>query len=208
MLTNIETELNNSFDSLSICDEVRVNAKDLLEKLKEKSPLSYYHSVSCALISIPAADCFRINRNKLFFSALLHDVGKLEIPSDVLDKNQGFDSSDMQVMRGHPIHTFNILYPKFRFSAGVGFYHHENQDEGYPESKLPLNGYSDATYNEMHYCARILSVIDAYEAMITRENDRYGHSILPSKTKKELLKLRHGQKDMIMKLYDKEVIGK
>lgn len=208
MHTNIENELEHTYSLLHVPKEIKNAANSLLEKLRKKSPFKYNHSINCALLAIPTADCFGIERSKLFFSALLHDIGNLNTPSEVLDKKDGFDNMDMQVIMEHPTQTFLILYPMFKFSAGVGYYHHENQDDGYPNSNLPLNGYSDETYNEIHYCAKVLSVLDAYDAMTSRKNDRYGDVILPSETKSKVLALRHGQKDLIMRLYDKGVLGK
>jgi HD-GYP domain-containing protein (c-di-GMP phosphodiesterase class II) len=209
MLENLDTALKDSFDLLHVSNERRRKATELLEQLKKKSPFKYSHSINCALLSIPAADCFGILRNKMFFSALLHDIGNLETPEEILNKKEGFDDFDNQIIRKHPLDTFTILYfENFKFAAGVGHYHHNYQDEGYPNSNLPLNGYSDATHYEMQYCAKILSILDAYQAMTSRDNDKFGKIIPPSKTKEKVILLRHGQKDMIMKLYQKEVLGK
>jgi HD-GYP domain-containing protein (c-di-GMP phosphodiesterase class II) len=91
--------------------------------------------------------------------ALLHDVGKIGVPDEVLKKPAALNDMEWEAMRKHPL-LAGMMVSKVGFLEGatpILLYHHERFDGGgYPfglsGDKIPLD-------------ARIFSVIDAYEAM-------------------------------------------
>jgi putative nucleotidyltransferase with HDIG domain len=91
--------------------------------------------------------------------ALLHDIGKLDMPASILSKPAPLDENEWRVMRTHPQVGYDLVrnQPRFAEAAEIVLAHHEAFDgSGYPRG---LNG------SRIPVAARILSVADAYDSM-------------------------------------------
>ena len=103
--------------------------------------------------------------HKIGFCGLLHDVGKMKVPVEVLNKPSGLSEKEFKVMKAHTIHGRNLLMSSTRPGAyqgavDVAYSHHERIDgSGYPR-KLSAAGISQFS--------RIIGVVDAYDAMTTK----------------------------------------
>ena len=93
-------------------------------------------------------------------AALLHDIGKVGIDDDVLRNTGALTAEEMALMKQHPEYGWYVLrlFPKLEQAALFVLHHHEHYDgTGYPAGlageDIPLG-------------ARIVSVIDAFDAMI------------------------------------------
>ena len=98
--------------------------------------------------------------------ALLHDIGKLEMPSSILSKPAPLDDDEWQVMRTHPQVGYDLLKSQARFAdaAEIVLSHHEAWDgSGYPRQ---LHG------DSIPLAARVLSVADAYDSMTQPHTQR------------------------------------
>jgi cyclic di-GMP phosphodiesterase len=107
-----------------------------------------------ALGGLPDIDLVAIEHG-----ALLHDIGKLDVPSAILTKPAPLDDSEWDVMRRHPELGYDLLknLPRFAGAADLVLAHHEAFDgSGYPRglkaAQIPLG-------------ARMLAVADAYDSM-------------------------------------------
>ena len=107
----------------------------------------------------------------LVASLHLHDVGKIGIPDHILMKPASLTDEEWKIMRQHPIKGAKILEPLtgFKEVANVVLHHHENFDgTGYPDSlreeQIPLE-------------ARIVAVVDAFHAIISKRCYSKGKSI-------------------------------
>ncbi|HVA63887.1 MAG TPA: HD-GYP domain-containing protein [Terriglobales bacterium] len=108
---------------------------------------------------------------ELEISATLHDIGKIGIPDNILNKQQGLDAAEAAIMRRHPEYGWAILrqVPGFEWIALFILHHHERWDgSGYPGK---LRG------REIPLGARILAVVDAFHAMTSDRPYRRGVSI-------------------------------
>lgn len=104
----------------------------------------------------------------LHIAGLLHDIGKIGIPESILNKPAPLNEEEKKKMNEHPLVGTAILQPiKELEDAILGVkYHHERYDgSGYPEG---LKG------NQIPMIAAIISVADAYDAMITDRPYRRG----------------------------------
>lgn len=120
----------------------------------------YYCSLIAEILDLPES-----SRNDLRFASILHDIGKIGIPDNVLLKKGRLTDSEREIIAEHPILSESIISPlpfldKVRKIVRS---HHEHYDgSGYPDG---LKG------NEITIEARILAVADAFDAM--RSNRPY-----------------------------------
>ncbi|MCX7775599.1 MAG: response regulator [Spirochaetaceae bacterium] len=105
---------------------------------------------------------------QLEYAALLHDIGKIGIPDSILLKRRDLDERERQIMRMHPIIGAQILstVQTFARAAAAVRHHHERWDgQGYPEG---------ARGEEIDRLARIISLADTFDAMVTSRPYRQG----------------------------------
>lgn len=91
--------------------------------------------------------------------ALLHDIGKMSIPDSILFKEGPLTEEEMEIMRRHPIHAFELLSPiiYLRPALDIPYCHHERWDgSGYPRG---LKG------EQIPLAARIFAVVDTWDAL-------------------------------------------
>lgn len=94
-------------------------------------------------------------------AASLHDIGKIGVPTDVLNKPGPLNTEELSLLSAHPTIGAEIIggLPFLKEVATIISQHHERPDgKGYPEG---LSG------EDIHPVARIISVADAYDAMMT-----------------------------------------
>ena len=98
--------------------------------------------------------------------ALLHDIGKLNMPTAILSKPAPLDDAEWRVMRTHPQAGYDLLksQPRFADAAEIVLSHHEAWDgSGYPRQ---------LTGDEIPLSARVLAVADAYDSMTQPHTQR------------------------------------
>lgn len=101
-------------------------------------------------------------------AALLHDIGKVGIPDAILRKPGRLDADEYAMMKKHPEYGWAVLrmLPGFERAALDILHHHENFDgKGYPAGLREL---------EIPVVSRIVSVIDAFDAMVSSRPYRVG----------------------------------
>ncbi|MEP0842482.1 MAG: HD-GYP domain-containing protein [Phycisphaerae bacterium] len=102
----------------------------------------------------------------LEWAGLLHDIGKIGIPEEVLNKAGKLTSEEFALIKGHPSRSFEVLRPVASLAGlldGV-LYHHENPDgSGYPEG---LKG------DQIPLMARIIHVVDVFDALTSTRSYR------------------------------------
>ena len=119
-----------------------------------------------AVVLARALGCDETELQNIYWGALLHDIGKLGVPDDILRKPGPLTEAEWQIMRQHPVIGEEILRPVGRMHevASLVRHHQERWDgAGYPDR---LQG------EEIPLGARILAVVDTYGAMI--DNRAYG----------------------------------
>jgi len=96
---------------------------------------------------------------RMEIAGLLHDLGKLSVPNDILEKNGKLDNEEFNAIRKHPYYTYAVL-KKFNGLEDIAIfaaYHHERQDgNGYP---FHVNG------DDFPNHARIIAVADILTAL-------------------------------------------
>jgi HD-GYP domain-containing protein (c-di-GMP phosphodiesterase class II) len=114
-------------------------------------------------LGLPETDFYQLE-----VAALLHDIGKIGIPDAILKKEGKLTDDERALMNKHPEYSWSILrlFPGLEKAGLYALHHHESYDgSGYPGK---LKGV------EIPIGARIVSVIDAYDAMISNRCYRKG----------------------------------
>ena len=91
--------------------------------------------------------------------ALLHDIGKLGVPDDILFKTEGLTPEEWEIMKRHPELAYEMLSPiaYLKPALAIPYYHHERWDgSGYP---IGLKG------EQIPLEARIFAVVDVWDAL-------------------------------------------
>ena len=104
----------------------------------------------------------------LEIAALLHDIGKVGIPDAILRKPGKLEADEYALMKKHPEYGWAVLrtLPGFEHAALDILHHHESFDgTGYP---------AGLKANEVPIVSRIVSVIDAFDAMVSSRPYRKG----------------------------------
>ena len=175
----INSELNPLFDSLGVENENQVKLVNYLKRIGQKDSNKLLHSMRVGSLGISVANNLKINPNKLFYPGLLHDSGIIRISDDVIKRSneyKAFSLEDMEIMKSHPLYSYEILKEDYRFSAMISLLHHRYQKDKYPnEEDFPLeyNELSPGTKAEVEDISRYISVIDCYDAAKNRDNGRF-----------------------------------
>ena len=143
-------------------DRLNAIARAFASVIDAKSPFTAGHSRRVALYSIDigrslgfdAQQCDELSR-----AALLHDIGKLGVSNEILDKPGKLTEEEWLMMRKHPIHSQRILerLTPFREIALIAGCHHERLDgKGYP---------AGIAAEEISPEARIITISDIFDAI-------------------------------------------
>lgn len=154
----------------SLVDNVLSNRNAMLQmsSLKSHHEYTFYHSANVAILSVALAST--ITRDQRFLSslgsgALLHDIGKLAIGLDIIDKPGALSPEEWDKMRQHPTIGTQIASQMKGVDRSVLvpiFEHHMRWDgSGYP-TRTPRR--------KQHITSRIVAVADSYDAMTSKRS--------------------------------------
>jgi HD-GYP domain-containing protein (c-di-GMP phosphodiesterase class II) len=134
--------------------------------IKDYDEYTYHHSVNVSILSIALGQRLGLNKKiltELGLTALFHDIGKVEIPYEILNKSTNFTDDEWTLIKRHPIWGVRAILKLRGFdrttmrSSIVAFEHHMNYDfSGYPKVR---------NYTELDLYSRMVSLADQYDAM-------------------------------------------
>ncbi|MBA3002819.1 MAG: HD domain-containing protein [Desulfurivibrio sp.] len=138
-----------------------------------RSRFTATHSSGVSAVAVALANHSGFKKDdpdRMKIAGLMHDIGKLVVPPEILEKRQGLTSEDLAIIYKHPYYTAEILRGIEAFDdIGLwGSLHHERLDgTGYPYKKAA---------EEIPEGARILSVADTFTALMEDRPYRCGVS--------------------------------
>jgi HD-GYP domain-containing protein (c-di-GMP phosphodiesterase class II) len=137
-----------------------------LTAIKDFDEYTYHHMVNVSILSMSLGQRLGLSRQaltELGLAALFHDIGKVEIPHEVLNKPSGFTDEEWKIIKKHPVWGVKAILGLGRFNSSsiraliVSFEHHLNCDfSGYPKVRK---------YMELDLYSRIVTLADQYDAM-------------------------------------------
>jgi putative nucleotidyltransferase with HDIG domain len=138
--------------------------KGLLSTISAKDKYTLGHSERVATYAVMIGEAMHLSMNDittLQYAGLLHDIGKIELPKNILNKLGPLKTDEFDFIKLHPVYSANILEPLEDMNHLIKLvrHHHERFDgTGYPDQ---LAG------EEIILGARILCVADAFDAMLS-----------------------------------------
>ena len=151
------------------------DALSSLSRLKQFDEYTFYHSVNTALLAMSVGRSLGFDRSALHVvgvGTLLHDIGKMKIPLEVLNKPGRFEAHEMEIMKQHVLRGVEVL----NSTTGLGdsyvqpaLEHHERVNgAGYPHRRAK---------HDISQFGLITAIVDIYDAMTS---DRCYHKGQPA----------------------------
>jgi HD-GYP domain-containing protein (c-di-GMP phosphodiesterase class II) len=170
--------------SETIIDEV-LSKKDIMINLvdiKSADNYTYQHSVNVAILSLVLGIELQLSKHELYdlcIGAMLHDLGKVLIPEEILNKPGKLDEDEFELIKNHTTKGYEYLKNSLDISAParvIVLQHHERVNtEGYPNN---LSG------DKINKLAKIVAIADVYDALTS---DRPYRRALPPNEALELI---------------------
>lgn len=124
-------------------------------------------SINTAILSARIAMALRLAPHKILqviSGSLLHDIGMLKLPKNILERQGELSAGELRLIRAHPLASYKIICKELGLPEDAGivaYQHHERWDgNGYPGKLAGEN---------IDLRARIVAVADAFEAMVSEK---------------------------------------
>ncbi|QUI21109.1 HD-GYP domain-containing protein [Vallitalea pronyensis] len=170
-LTNVVNAAHDIVDDVLSQRNIIVNLVDI----RRKDEYTYAHSVNVCALAVLMAIKLGYNKNKvkdIAVGALLHDLGKVLIPEEILNKPDKLSEKENEMIKKHVIYGYEALSEASWISSiskVIILTHHENIDgSGYPF------GWSG---NKINNATKIISICNVFDAMVTRNAQRDAYKI-------------------------------
>ncbi|GIM28593.1 diguanylate cyclase [Clostridium polyendosporum] len=158
--SSILDELKNDIEEKHI--DVVTSIKTLISVINAKDKYTYGHVERVVMYSRLLADKLQLNdedKKNLIYGAYMHDIGKINISKEILNKKMPLDKEEWEILKQHSINGVEIIksVDSLKAVSPLIMYHHERYDgNGYPENLKREN---------IPYLARVLTVVDSFDAM-------------------------------------------
>lgn len=162
---NVKLDINELIrQSLHIAaiGQSTVGIIEMLQNMREYDDSTYAHCINVALLCNVFANWLKLDRQQVELATtcgLLHDIGKLLVPRDIITKPSGLTADEYNQVQRHPVDGFLLLQEQNvdLHICNAALMHHERSDgSGYP---LHLKG------SQIDRYARIVAITDVYDAM-------------------------------------------
>lgn len=160
--------------------------KMLIYSIEFRSPVTVTHTFSCAILAVELAGRYGLSPeqvNKIYYGAMLHDIGKIETPVNILEKRGALTSCEMTVMQQHVVTSRRILEDYIDSEiVDIATRHHE---------KLNGAGYPDGLRGDaMTISDKIVAVADIISALLNKRS--YKDNYEPERVIEILKKMESG----------------
>ena len=166
-LSSEDYEVSLSFDEIESLGEL------ISQVVDAKSPYTHYHSLRVADVAYTLSGLAGLppyERRLLRLSGLLHDVGKLRTPDEILEKPGALNEHEIAQMRSHPLDSKRVLkslFPNNQIAKWASEHHEKLDGSGYP---FGWKG------DQIDFPTRILSIADIFQALCQKRP--YRHRLL------------------------------
>lgn len=167
-MERIKATVNSIIDEIAANRDIMVNLVDI----RTQDDYTFAHSVNVCILSVMTGISLHYNSlqlRDLAVGAILHDIGKTQIPVAILNKPKQLTAAEYELVQEHTSFGFEILR-SFRdislLSAHVALQHHERMNgQGYPRQ---------LKNNDIHEYSRVVAAVDVYDALTADRPYRQG----------------------------------
>lgn len=152
-------------DYAQVYDEYRSTIYALTAAIDAKDHYTFSHSDNVATLAVALATELKLNKTiveNIRQAALLHDIGKISISENILNKPGKLNSQEYLTMQSHVEASIDIIrhLPSLDYVIPAVLGHHERYDgKGYPRR---------ISKDDIPLTARILCIADAFDAMVSK----------------------------------------
>ncbi|MCM2272589.1 MAG: HD domain-containing protein, partial [candidate division Zixibacteria bacterium] len=153
----------------ALIDHVSRDESSLLElaAIRDYDDYTYAHSTNVCVYALTMGARLGMDRSRLSqlgFSALFHDIGKVKLPKDLIQKPDAYDENDWIQMQRHPLLGAKTILSRLQLdehtarAARSAFEHHINND---------YTGYPTLSYRHqpLDLFSKIISIVDTFDAL-------------------------------------------
>ncbi|PJI08083.1 MULTISPECIES: HD-GYP domain-containing protein [Clostridium] len=230
---NLYKESEEDFKSIyyiatEIIDEIlsQKNVMLGLVDIKSFDDYTYQHSVNVAVISLIIGIKLKFHKYELFdlcVGALLHDIGKVFIPNEILNKESKLTEEENKILQQHTVKGYEYLRGLYEISVPariIALQHHERiGGQGYPEGRagdkistlskiVAVADVYDAMTSDKVY-ERAVAPNDAVEYIMANSGNRFEHRVVQAFVKSvipypegTIVNLSNGEIGLVVKIYE------
>ncbi|KUP25815.1 HD-GYP domain-containing protein [Paenibacillus sp. DMB5] len=147
---------------------------ELLDTLKSQDDYTYQHNIAVGAIATLLGTWLNLEEEELSLltlAATLHDVGKVKIPNEILNKPAKLTTEEFDIMKKHTIFGYELLVGTFGEKHNVSLvalqHHEKGNGKGYPYG---------LKRNNIHFHSKIVMIADIFHAMSSK---RVYHESMP-----------------------------
>lgn len=161
----LETEDEDTPNHKEWYEQVAPTIYALTAAIDAKDSYTFRHSCHVSEYAVMLAKAAGLNANEIQIvkeAGLLHDIGKIGIPEEILQKKGRLNEDEYECMKNHVTNSIEMIHflPNMSYVIPAVLSHHERYDgKGYPRG---LSG------ENIPYLGRILTVCDSFDAMTTK----------------------------------------
>ena len=160
-LSKYEKVINEILEDILSKDGLIVN----INNLKDLSQYYYEHAINSTVLAVATSLVLGLNRKsikKIAIGTLIHDIGYINVPKELLNKNGKLENEEFKKVQTHTVFGYDLLKERYDLSSeslDIIKYHHENIDgSGYPEGLEKM---------DISVGAKICGICDTYDALLT-----------------------------------------
>jgi putative nucleotidyltransferase with HDIG domain len=148
---------------------------DYLNIMRTSDDVKYAHCINVAILCNVFGRWLNMPESEvevLVLAGLLHDIGKVKVPKEILEKSESLNEEEFENIKKHSIYGYRILEKQKNLDPRikmVALLHHERCDgKGYPQRRK---------YDDIDYFTKLVAIADVYEAMTSSR--KYRNKICP-----------------------------
>lgn len=187
-----QKEINDTVENIKQNIDINIELLEEITDIKNVDTYLYAHSLNVSILANLIGRWLKLPKNDLDIlikAGLLHDIGKLKVNPDVLNKPGKLTDEEFEEMKKHALHSYNMLkkssYNDDRTLKAVVFHHEKEDGSGYPTGikgeNIPIH-------------ARILAIADIFDAMTSERV--YKKRVSPFKVLEMFQNQNFGKLDM------------
>ncbi len=186
-LNSMITSLRKYIDNLNLANAEKErlfisSIKALANAIEARDSYTRGHSERVTKYSVKIAEKMGVDKEeieKIRYAAVLHDIGKIKIREEILNKPGKLTDEEFNILKQHPTHGAKMLKPVEEFNEILPYlyHHHERFDgRGYPKGLTGVN---------IPLASRIMAVADTFDAMTSNRPYRRAMPVTKAVTELE-----------------------